>query len=70
MTLQRLIQEYTELHKPVRDFELGGYSKELSKYGDVVYVRGLRARDLNGRKITSVAFIEQPLVRKMVEDLE
>ena len=54
VTLQHLIQEYTELHKPVRDFELEGYAKELSRYGKAVYVRGLRVRDLDGRKITSV----------------
>lgn len=45
MTLQRLIQEYTELQKTVRDFELKGYANELSKYGKAVYVRGLRVRD-------------------------
>lgn len=54
MTLQHLIQEYTELHKPVRDYELKGYASELSKYGMAVYVRGLRVRNLHGRKITSV----------------
>ena len=54
VTLQHLIQEYTELHKPVRDFELEGYAKELSKYGMAVYVCGLRVRDLYGRRITSV----------------
>ena len=54
VTLQHLIHEYTELQKPVRDFELKGYAKELSKYGMVVYVCGLRVRDLDGRKITSV----------------
>ena len=54
VTLQHLIQEYTELRKPVRDFELNGYAKELSRYGKTVYVRGLRVRDLYGRKITSV----------------
>lgn len=54
VTLQHLIQEYTELHKPVRDFELEGYAKELSRYGMAVYVCGLRVRDLDGRKITSV----------------
>ena len=52
--LQHLIHEYTELQKPVRDFELEGYAKELSKYGMAVYVCGLRVRDLDGRKITSV----------------
>ena len=52
--LQHLIHEYTELQKPVRDFELKGYAKELSRYGKAVYVRGLRVRDLDGRKITSV----------------
>lgn len=54
MTLQHLIQVYTELRKPVRDFELDGYAKELSRYGKAVYVRGLRVRNLDGRKITSV----------------
>lgn len=54
VTLQHLIHEYTELRKPVRDFELEGYAKELSKYGMAVYVCGLRVRDLFGRKITSV----------------
>lgn len=53
VTLQHLIQEYTNLHKPIRDFELKGYANELSKYGKAVYVRGLRVRDLDGRKITS-----------------
>ena len=46
VTLQHLIQEYTELHKPVRDFELKGYANELSRYGKAVYVLGLRVRDL------------------------
>ena len=54
MTLQHLIQEYTVLHKPVRDFEFKGYAKEQSRYGMAVYVCGLRVRDLDGRKITSV----------------
>lgn len=54
MTLQHLIQEYTELRKPIRDFELEGYAKEQSRYGKAVYVRGLRVRDLYGCKITSV----------------
>ena len=54
VTLQHLIQEYTELHKPVRDFELEGYAKEQSRYGKAVYVRGLRVRELDGRKITTV----------------
>ena len=54
VTLQHLIREYTELRKPVRDFELEGYAKEQSRYGKIVYVRGLRVRDLHGRKITSV----------------
>lgn len=53
-TLQQLIKEYTELRKPVRNFELEGYAKEVSKYGMAVYVCGLRVRDLFGRKITSV----------------
>lgn len=46
VTLQHLIQEYTELHKPVRDFELEGYAKEQSRYGKAVYISGLRVRDL------------------------
>ena len=54
VTLQHLIQEYTELRKPIRDFELEEYAKEQSRYGKAVYVRGLRVRDLDGRKITSV----------------
>ena len=54
VTLQHLIQEYTNLHKPIRDFELKGYASELSRYGKAVYVRGLRVRDLDGSKITSV----------------
>lgn len=54
VTLQHLIHEYTELRKPVRNFELEGYAKEVSKYGMAVYVCGLRVRDLFGRKITSV----------------
>ena len=49
VTLQHLIQEYTELHKPVRDFELEGYANELSKYGKAVYFLGLRVRDLDGK---------------------
>ena len=54
VTLQHLIQEYTELHKPFRDFEMKGYANEQSRYGMAVFVRGLRVRDLYGRKITSV----------------
>ena len=54
VTLQHLIHEYTELRKPIRNFELEGYAKELSRYGKAVYVRGLRVRDLDGRVITSV----------------
>lgn len=46
VTLQHLIQEYTNLHKPIRDFELEGYAKEQSRYGNAVYIRGLRVRDL------------------------
>ena len=46
ITLKQLIQEYTNLHKPVRDFELEGYAKEQSRYGKAVYVRGVRGRDL------------------------
>lgn len=53
VTLQHLIQEYTELHKPFRDFEMKGYANEQSRYGMAVFVRGLRVRDLDGRKITS-----------------
>lgn len=54
MTLQHRIKEYTNLHKPIRDFELEGYAKEQSRYGKAVYICGLRVRDLYGRKITSV----------------
>lgn len=54
MIRQQLIQEYTDLHKPIHDFELDGYARELSRYGNAVFVRGLRTRDLYGRKITSV----------------
>ena len=46
MTLQHLIHEYTELRKPIRDFELKGYASELPRYGKAVYVCGLRVRDL------------------------
>ena len=53
-TLNQLIQENTNLHKTFRDFELKGYANELPKYRMVVYVCGLRVRDLDGRKITSV----------------
>ena len=53
-TLQQLINEYKELRKPICDFELERYASELSKYGMAVFVRGLRVRDLDGRKITSV----------------
>ena len=54
VTLQQLIKEYMELHKPIRNFELEEYTKEQSRYGKAVYVRGLRVRDLDGRKIISV----------------
>ena len=54
VTLQQLIKEYMELHKPIRNFELEEYTKEQSRYGKAVYVRGLRVRDLDGCKITSV----------------
>ena len=46
VTLQHLIQEYTELNKPVRDFELKGYVKEQPRYGMAVYVCELKVRDL------------------------
>lgn len=49
-----LIAEFDKLHKPIHDFELDGYARELSRYGNAVFVRGLRTRDLYGRKITSV----------------
>lgn len=49
-----LITEFDKLHKPIHDFELDGYARELSRYGNAVFVRGLRTRDLYGRKITSV----------------
>ena len=54
MIRQQLIQEYTDLHKPIHDFELDGYARELARYWNAVFVRGLRVRDLDGRKITSV----------------
>lgn len=57
--LPQLIREYTALHKPIRDFELDGYVRELPRYGNAVYVRGLRVRDLDGRKITSIKQIEK-----------
>lgn len=59
MIRQQLIQEYTNLHKPIHDFELDGYTKGLSRYGNAVFVRGLRVRDLNGREITSVEQMEK-----------
>ena len=59
MIRHQLLQEYTKLHKPVCDFELKGYANELSKYGEAFYVRGLRVRDLDGRKITSVEQIKR-----------
>ena len=59
MTLQHLIHEYINLHKPVRDFELEGYARELSQYGKAVFVHGLRVRDQEGREITSVEQIDK-----------
>lgn len=59
MILQQLIQEYTVLHKPIHDFELDDYAKELSRYGNAVFVRGLRTRDQYGRKITLVDQMEK-----------
>lgn len=54
MIHQQLIQEYIDLHKPIHDFELDGYAQELPRYGNAVFVRGLRTRDLYGRVISSV----------------
>lgn len=54
MIRQQFIREYTDLHKSIHDFELDGYARDLSRYGNAVFVRGLRTRDLDGRKITSV----------------
>lgn len=59
MIQQSLIQEYIDLHKPIHDFELDGYARELSRYGNAVFVRGLRVRDLSGREITSVDQMEK-----------
>ena len=59
MTLQHLIHEYINLHKPVRDFELEGYARELSQYGKAVFVHGLRVRERDGREITSVEQIDK-----------
>lgn len=68
MIRQQLIQEYTDLHKPVRDFELDGYTRELSRYGNAVFIRGLRVRELNGRVIISVEQMTKGL--KVVLDNE
>lgn len=57
--IQKMVQEYTILHKPIHDFELDGYASELSRYGNAVFVRGLRTRDLYGRVITSVEQIQK-----------
>lgn len=59
MIRQQLIQEYIVLHKPIHDFELDGNANELSRYGNAVFVRGLRVRDLSGREITSVDQMEK-----------
>ena len=59
MTLQQLIHEYINLHKPVRDFELEGYARELSRFGKAVFVHGLMVRDQEGREITSVEQIDK-----------
>lgn len=59
MTLQELIHEYTNLYKPIRDFELEGYARELPRYGKAVFIRGLRVRDLDGREITAVEQIDK-----------
>lgn len=59
MIPKNLIQEYVDLHKPIHDFELSGYASELSRHGNAVFVRGLRTRDLDGRKITSVKQMEK-----------
>lgn len=57
--IQLLIQKYNILHKPIHDFEMDGYARELSRYGNTVFVRGLRTRDLYGRVITSVDQMEK-----------
>lgn len=59
MIRQQLIKEYIVLHKPIHDFELDGYAQELSRYGNGVFVRGLRTRDQDGRKITSDAQMQK-----------
>lgn len=59
MIRQQLIQEYTDLHKPIHDFELDGYARELARYGNAVFVRGLRIRDFAGRELTSVEQMEK-----------
>lgn len=57
--IQKMVQEYTIQHKPIHDFELDGYASELSRYGNAVFVRGLRTRDQDGRVITSVEQIQR-----------
>lgn len=52
--IQKMVQEYTDLHKPIHDVELDGYAKELTRYGNAVFVRGFRTRDKDGRVITSI----------------
>lgn len=59
MIRQQLIQEYTDLHKPIHDFELDGYARELARYGNAVFARGLRIRDFAGRELTSVEQMEK-----------
>ena len=53
MTLQQHIHEYTNLYKPVRDFEQEGYARELPRFGKAVFIHGLRVRDRDGCEITS-----------------
>lgn len=68
MIRQQLLREYTNLHKPIHDFELDGYAREVSRYGNAAFVRGLRVRELNGRVITTVEQMQQ--VMKVILDNE
>ena len=68
MIRQQLLREYTNLHKPIHDFELDSYARELSRYGNAAFVRGLRVRDLNGRVITTVEQMQQGM--KVILDNE
>ena len=68
MIRQQILREYTNLHKPIHDFELDGYAREFSRYGNAAFVRGLRVRDLNGRVITTVEQMQQGM--KVILDNE